>query len=102
MALAAYRVLQESLTNVARHAGARRVAVRLRVSPALLALEVTDDGRGFPGEGAGRPQGRNGLLGMRERAFALGGALETGNVPTGGARVRLRLPLSAPANEVSP
>ena len=101
LALAAYRVLQESLTNVTRHSGARRMEVRLRVSPGLLALEVTDDGCGFPVEGAGPPRDRNGLLGMRERAFALGGALETGNLPTGGARVRLRLPLSAPASEVS-
>ena len=101
IALAAYRVLQESLTNVTRHSGARRVAVRLRVSPGLLVLEVTDDGRGFPGEGADHPRDRNGLLGMRERAFALGGELVTGNVPTGGARVRLCLPLSAPASEVS-
>ncbi len=102
LALAAYRVLQESITNVLRHSGARRMAVRLAVSAGLLTLEIADDGRGFPGEGAGHTGDRNGLLGMRERAFALGGELETGNLPEGGARVRLRLPLSVPRSEVSP
>lgn len=96
VSVAAYRILQESLTNVVRHADARRVDVRLRVSPERLLLEVTDDGRGFPEQGP--PSNHNGLLGMHERARALGGELVTSNLPTGGARVRVDLPL-APANE---
>lgn len=91
--VAAYRVLQESLTNVRRHAGATRVVVRLHAWERSLLLEVRDDGRGFPRDAAARPADRNGLLGMRERALALGGELRTDNAPGGGARVLLTLPL---------
>lgn len=91
---ATFRVLQESLTNVARHADATSVHVELRFSPQKLTLVVVDDGRGFSAEDAARPAERNGLLGMRERAMALGGELKTDNAARGGARVRLTLPLS--------
>ncbi|MFO0624979.1 MAG: sensor histidine kinase [Polyangiales bacterium] len=94
VSLAAYRAIQESVTNVTRHAGATRVFIRLRGSAERLDLEVCDDGRGFPTTGDELPSAHNGLLGMRERAVALGGALHTDNVPTGGARVRLTLPRS--------
>ena len=94
VSVATFRVFQESLTNVTRHAGATRVDVRLAIEPDSLELEVVDDGRGFP-DAATAPRNRNGLLGMRERARALGGELHTDNVPTGGARVRLRLPIRA-------
>ncbi len=95
VSVAAFRVLQESLTNVARHAQASRIEVRLSIAPDVLQLAVIDDGRGFPDADAA-PSNRNGLLGMRERARALGGELVTDNVPTGGARVRLQLPMTAP------
>jgi signal transduction histidine kinase len=100
VSVAAYRVLQECVTNITRHAGATRMAIRLRMSPEDLSLEVSDDGRGFPEERGG-PTDRNGLLGMRERAAALGGRLDTDNGPGGGARVRLRLPMAAPAEAAS-
>jgi signal transduction histidine kinase len=99
VSVAAYRVVQESVTNVTRHARATRIAIRLRVSKEDLSLEVSDDGCGFPEPQGNRPTDRNGLLGMRERALALGGRLDTDNAPDGGARVRLRLPMAplAPA-----
>jgi signal transduction histidine kinase len=86
--LAAYRIVQEALTNTRRHARARTACVRLRYRPAELAIEVTDDGRGPAG---GRPG--HGLIGMRERAALYGGTLEAGPAPDGGFRVRAVLPL---------
>lgn len=100
VSVAAYRVLQESLTNITRHADAAHATIRLRVSPGRLDLEVADDGCGFPVELDGRPSERNGLLGMRERATALGGELRTDNAPAGGARVRLSLPMVSATAEV--
>ncbi|MFE9956954.1 sensor histidine kinase [Micromonospora sp. NPDC005299] len=89
--LAAYRVVQESLTNVLRHAGQATAAVRLRYSPAGVAVEVTDTGRGAAtGPGAG---GGFGLAGMRERVTALGGAFSAGPVAGGGFRVYATLPV---------
>lgn len=79
-----YRVVQEALTNVLRHAGATRVTVTVRATPGRLALEVVDDGRGGPpgGPTSGRGQG---LRGMAERVALLGGTVETGTVQTGTA-----------------
>lgn len=88
--LAAYRIVQESLTNTRRHAGAQSATVLLGFSDRELDLRIDDDGAGPPP--SGRPGG-NGLLGMRERAHALGGTLETGPGPERGFRVRARLPL---------
>jgi signal transduction histidine kinase len=88
--LAAYRVVQESLTNVVRHAGAARATVRVAFGPADLVVEVTDDGVGAP---ADLSSGGHGIAGMRERVAALGGELQAGPGPLGGFRVRARLPL---------
>ncbi|NJP34632.1 sensor histidine kinase [Micromonospora thermarum] len=85
--LAAYRIVQEALTNVARHAGATAAVVRVRPDHDEVVVEVEDDGTGAPG-----PAG-NGIHGMGERARALGGSLTTGPGPDGGFRVRARLPL---------
>ena len=93
--VAAYRVLQESLTNVTRHAEARRVDIHLRLDAEGVSLEIVDDGRGFPPGGPERAHDQNGILGMRERARALGGELHTDNAPAGGARVRLTLPAAS-------
>ena len=102
--LAAYRILQESLTNVSRHAGAGQATVSVHYGDRELALEIDDDGLesvaganrtataadDAPSAGTG-----NGIVGMRERAAALGGDLEAGPRPGGGFRVRARIPLGA-------
>jgi signal transduction histidine kinase len=85
--LAAYRIVQEALTNVTRHAGATTAVIQVRPDRDDVLVEVEDDGTGAPG-----PPG-NGILGMGERARALGGSLTTGPGPDGGFRVRARLPL---------
>jgi len=93
--LSAYRIVQEALTNTLRHARATRADVTVSYSPDALEVDVRDDGRATPGNGAGA--GGHGLVGMRERAALLGGTLEAGPRPGGGYRVHARLPLeSAP------
>ena len=92
---AAYRIVQEAVTNVVRHAGARSAVVGLAYGDDALVVQVDDDGPGTtaPGPaGAGR-----GLAGMRERAAALGGRLEAGPRPGRGFRVRAELPLDGSA-----
>ena len=94
--LAAFRILQESLTNVVRHSGATTVTVTLTYRPEELAVEVVDDGRVQPGNGArsgNGSSGGSGIAGMRERATALGGELAAGRRLDGGFRVVARLPL---------
>jgi signal transduction histidine kinase len=92
VASSAFRILQESLTNVARHAHARRVVIRLNVTRRELALQITDDGIGIPSE---RLDGTEslGLVGMRERAFGCGGELRIISNPTSGTTVLLTVPL---------
>jgi signal transduction histidine kinase len=87
---AAYRIVQEAITNVIRHAGRARVLVSVSYGPGDLELRVADDGRG-PRGGADRA-GR-GIVGMQERAGLLGGELTAGPRPGGGFQVRARLPL---------
>ena len=86
--LAAYRILQEGLTNTRKHAGPARASVAVRYQPDALELEIIDDGRTVPNGGAG-----HGLVGMRERTALYGGQLEAGARPQGGFAVRARLPL---------
>jgi len=89
--LACYRVVQESLTNVVRHAGASQAEVTVTHHDDRVVVEVLDDGAAPSGNGAvGSGQG---IPGMRERARALGGSLEAGPRPGGGFRVRASLPL---------
>ncbi|MGP4028507.1 sensor histidine kinase [Actinomadura sp. 3N407] len=85
--LAAYRIVQESLTNVVRHASAGTVTVRIERGPRSVLVEVADDGRGAAAGATG-----GGVRGMRERARALGGELTAGPGPDGGFLVRARLP----------
>jgi len=96
---AVFRIVQEGLTNVARHARASRVLVTLRESDGHLLVEVADDGRGIS-EAEQSGIGSLGLLGMRERAQLLGGEFTIGGVPGRGTTLRVRLP-AAPAS-VSP
>lgn len=88
----AYRIVQESLTNVVRHARATRATVSIRHGPRALLIEVTDDGRGASG---GTPGIGYGLVGMTERATALGGWLRAAPRPHGGFRVSALLPRDA-------
>ncbi|WP_426503212.1 sensor histidine kinase [Dactylosporangium sp. McL0621] len=86
---AAYRIVQESLTNAIRHAPAARVTIRVRYDDERLRLTVTDDGRGRTGAASG---GR-GVRGMHERAALLGGRVEAGPAPHGGFEVYAELPV---------
>ncbi len=88
ISVALFRILQEALTNVARHAAARRVEVDLRRRGDELLLEVRDDGVGI----APQPAASLGLLGMEERARAVGGRLEVARRRAGGTRVTARVP----------
>jgi signal transduction histidine kinase len=90
--LAGYRIVQEALTNVVRHAGATTATVRLDYRPGELGVQVDDDGRGNA-DGA-TANGGNGIAGMRERADALGGRLSAGAGPAGGFRVSATLPIA--------
>jgi signal transduction histidine kinase len=90
--LAAFRIVQEALTNVARHAGPATAIVRLAYGERELTLQVDDDGRGRPADAT--PAGGSGIAGMRERAIALAGTLDAAARPGGGFQVRARLPLN--------
>ena len=88
--LAAFRIVQEALTNVTRHAGSANVTIRIDYGEHDLTIQIDDDGSGA---GTGMESGGRGISGMRERAIALAGDFEAGPRPEGGFRVRLRLPL---------
>ncbi|MFB7269301.1 histidine kinase [Streptomyces sp. NPDC056244] len=92
--LAAFRIIQEALTNVVRHSGSRTARVRLGYAPGRLELLIDDAGPATGGDAGGSG---NGLVGMRERAAALGGTIEAGPGPGGGFRVRAILPLAGPS-----
>jgi signal transduction histidine kinase len=88
--LAAYRIVQEGLTNTRKHAGPARACVAVRYAPEALELEISDDGRaGANGDGG------HGLVGMRERVALYGGRLDAGPRPEGGFSIHARLPLQA-------
>lgn len=96
---ACYRIVQESLTNIMRHAGARRAKVELRREGAELILIVADDGKGFDVSRATAQatHGKSlGLLGMKERASLAGGILEIESIPDRGSTIRARFPIEPP------
>jgi two-component system, NarL family, sensor histidine kinase UhpB len=97
--LAVYRIAQESLTNIARHAGAEHVTMALERGRDSIVLRVADDGRGF----GGPVNEHGGLRSMRERALLVGGALAIKRAPEGGVEVRLEVPAKrlVPAGEHS-
>jgi signal transduction histidine kinase len=97
--LAAYRIVQESLTNAIRHAGPATAAVTLTYADGELLVEVTDTG--LDGAGLGSTGG-HGLIGMRERASSVGGSLAAGPGPDGGYRVAARLPAAGRAEKPEP
>ena len=86
-----YRIVQEALTNVLKHAGPARADVTIGCAQEGVTIEITDNGTGEPGHQA--PAGGHGLAGMRERAAIFGGELRAGPRPGGGYAVRARLPL---------
>jgi two-component system sensor histidine kinase UhpB len=94
--LAIYRIAQESLTNIARHAAATRVTIALEPGHDSVVLRVSDNGRGF----ADTPVEHGGLRSMRERAVLVGGALAIKNAPGGGVQVRLEVPAAPVASAV--
>lgn len=96
--LAAFRIIQEALTNTVRHAGPATATVSVRYEDADLGIEITDTGRGSAGgNGNGNGGTGHGLRGMRERAAAAGGTIEIGPGPAGGFRVAARFPLPGDA-----
>jgi len=98
MNVSAYRIIQEALTNVLKHAGPARAEVTVGCTDSAVTIEVTDDGPGNPAplavEGEGEVGGGQGLAGMRERVALFGGDLQTGPRPGGGFTVSARLPIS--------
>ncbi|BCJ27654.1 sensor histidine kinase [Actinocatenispora sera] len=101
--LAAYRIVQESVTNVIRHSTARSCRIDLAYRPTELCVEVVDDGRpgAEPGRGTGTGHGF-GIVGMRERAALLDGHLDAGPLPDRGFRVTAALPIPATTAEPAP
>jgi signal transduction histidine kinase len=93
VAAAGYRIVQEALTNVARHAGPATATVRVVYGEDDVTVQVDDDGGGRPGAPQ-QPASGNGIAGMAERVAALGGELDAGPRPEGGFRVRARFPLN--------
>jgi signal transduction histidine kinase len=89
--LSAYRIVQEALTNVLKHAEASKASVLIRYGSEALEVEVVDDGRGAAADGRAEP-GR-GIIGMRERAALVGGDIRVGPAPAGGFAVHARIPL---------
>jgi PAS domain S-box-containing protein len=94
VATAVYRAVQESLTNIARHAGAKHAWVVCDLRDGMLHVEVEDDGRGLAPQDLAKPRSL-GLKGMRERFTYLGGSLDIAPAPRGGTRLRLRVPVKA-------
>jgi signal transduction histidine kinase len=91
--LSAYRIVQEALTNILKHAHASKATVHIRYESDAIELEVVDDGRGSAPDETQRGQG---IIGMRERAALVGGALRVGRAPGGGFAVDARIPLPEP------
>ena len=99
---AVYRIIQEALTNVARHAQVKEAVVRIWVDKGYLAVQVEDQGVGFDLEKVLAGERSSGLTGMRERVMLLGGHLSVESTPAGGTHLLARLPLSEPLQEASP
>jgi signal transduction histidine kinase len=96
MDLAAYRIVQEALTNTVKHGGKASARVSITYADEYVEIEAVDDGRGAAAQIlTSTPSGGHGLIGMKERVALFGGVLEAGPVLTGGYRVYARLPLES-------
>ena len=91
---ALYRIVQEALTNIVRHANATRVVIAMAHTGSFIELRIEDNGTGFPDPSLRVPGKSFGLIGIRERVLMLGGELSLGNLPGGGASMVVKLPLS--------
>ena len=100
VATAVYRAVQESLTNIARHSGAKNAWVLLGATDGVVQVEIEDDGRGIAPEDLAKARSL-GLKGMRERITFLGGSLDIGRAPRGGTRVKLTVPLRGLVTETA-
>jgi signal transduction histidine kinase len=100
--LTAYRIIQEALTNVIKHAGKPRTTVRLEYRDGDLIVEVADAGRPIPAVGPILPGAGRGLIGLRERAALYGGELTAGPAPGGGWLVRARIPADPISASLAP
>jgi two-component system sensor histidine kinase UhpB len=100
-AIALFRIFQEALTNIAKHAGATRVTVALKRLRQHVALTITDNGGGVHADDRKKP-GSFGLRGMSERARALGGTMALSRAPGGGTIVTINIRLTAPETELHP
>lgn len=89
---AVFRILQEAMTNIMRHAGAAKVRLELKESPGELVFTVSDNGRGITGKEIANPRSY-GLMGIRERVYSLGGSVEIEGFPGEGTTLRVRIPL---------
>ncbi|QHE86232.1 PAS domain-containing sensor histidine kinase [Hydrogenophaga sp. BPS33] len=98
-AITLYRIVQEALTNIARHARATQVLVEFKNDGQALLLTIQDNGVGFPKGTRTRSAGSFGLLGIRERVLMLGGHLSVGNSHDGGARLVVQVPLAKPTDQ---
>jgi signal transduction histidine kinase len=98
--LVAFRVVQEGLTNVMKHAGQTRTTVHLEYRPRDLLITVCDDGGPRVGPGAEPGPGARGLIGLRERIAVYGGELDAGPRPGGGWRLTARIPLEPAAGDL--
>ena len=92
---AVFRVVQEALTNAAKHSNAKKVIILIRQKDRRLIVTVTDDGSGLLPESKGR-NNSFGFIGMQERANFLNGSLSIGSQPSGGVRLTLNIPLEPP------
>jgi signal transduction histidine kinase len=95
---AVYRAIQESLTNIARHAAAKTAWATLAAADGQVCFEMEDDGRGFAPQDLAKARSL-GLKGMRERITYLGGSIEIARAPRGGTRLRVRVPLLGNAQD---
>ena len=98
----AYRIVQEALTNVARHAGVDRATVRVWATPDLLSVQIEDRGRGFDAEAVLAASRSNGLTGMRERVKLLDGQLTIDSRPGGPTQITAEIPYGNPTGEDKP
>lgn len=102
VSVAAYRIVQESLTNVARHAPGAAATVTVEYGLDTLVIAVTDDGDGMPAMAPGQASDGTGISGMRDRLSALDGTLSAGPLPTGGFEVRASIPVTPIAASTDP